>query len=104
MSPRQIIIIPISEKFRYYANDVYKELHSKYYYVDVDISDQKLNKKILDAEIARYNIILIVGEKEVNNKSVNVRYRDKKDKKNHKEEKSLDDLLIELGEMIKNYM
>lgn len=76
LSPRQCLIAPVSEKFADYAKEVQQTLWDAGYYADLDGSDHTLQKKIRDAQIAQYNFILVVGEKEVENKVVNVRTRD----------------------------
>jgi len=76
LSPRQIIIVPVSEKFFEYAEEVRQALHQAGFYVDVDTSDKKLQKKIREAQLDQYNYILVVGQEEVAAKTVNVRTRD----------------------------
>lgn len=71
LSPRQICIIPISNKHLEYAKTIKKQ--SKKYYVDIDESDDMLNKKIRNAEMLKYNYIFIVGEKELLNNTISVR-------------------------------
>ncbi|KAI0567171.1 threonine--tRNA ligase cytoplasmic [Gracilaria domingensis] len=75
LSPRQSIIVPVSEKFLAYAKDVRKELKDGHFYVDVDTSDRTLGKKLAEARNHYYNTILVVGEQEVSNKTVNLRIR-----------------------------
>lgn len=76
MSPRQAIVVPVSEKFEEYAKKVQKKLVLEGYFVDIDLSSSGINKKIRNAQIEQYNFILVVGEREVENKSVTVRERD----------------------------
>ena len=81
LSPRQIKIVPVSEKFLNYAKQVKNDLMKHKFYIDVDESNNTLKKKIRDAEIEKYNYILVVGQQEVDSKSVNVRSRDNTQKK-----------------------
>jgi threonyl-tRNA synthetase len=76
LSPRQIIVAPVSEKFLDFAEQVRAQLHSAGFFVDLDASDKKLPKKIREAQVAQYNYILVVGQEEVNSNTVNVRTRD----------------------------
>lgn len=76
LSPRQAIVVPVSEKTEAYANEVRQAVHNAGFYVDLDASDKTLQKKIREAQLAYYNYILVVGEKEAEEKSVNVRTRD----------------------------
>jgi len=45
LSPRQVIVLPVSEKFNDYAIQVQKQIHENNFYVDVELSDKKLQKK-----------------------------------------------------------
>ena len=81
INPRQIQIVPVSEKFLEYAKNVQSELRKHKFFVDVDDSDNTVPKKIRAAQIKQYNYIVVVGQKEVDAKTVNVRYRDTDDKK-----------------------
>jgi len=76
LSPRQCIVLPVSEKFFAYASEVRQQIHNEGFYVDVDASDKKLQKKIREAQLAQYNYILVVGQEEQSSKTVNIRTRD----------------------------
>jgi len=76
LSPRQICVIPVSEKLNEYAKTVESEFFEAGFYVDADLTDKSLKKKIRDAQLSQYNFILVVGEKEKEEGSVNVRTRD----------------------------
>eukprot|EP00178_Gracilaria_changii_P010786 TRINITY_DN3130_c0_g1_i1.p3 TRINITY_DN3130_c0_g1~~TRINITY_DN3130_c0_g1_i1.p3 ORF type:complete len:753 (-),score=106.94 TRINITY_DN3130_c0_g1_i1:12106-14364(-) len=75
LSPRQCIVVPVSEKFLGYAQDVRKQLKDGHFYVDIDTSDRTLGKKLAEARNNYYNTILVVGEQEVRDKTVNLRIR-----------------------------
>lgn len=79
ISPRQAIVCTVSEKSSAYALEVRDQIHSAGYYVDIDISDKTINKKVREAQMSQYNYILVVGEKDAENKVVTVRVRDKAD-------------------------
>jgi threonyl-tRNA synthetase len=76
LSPRQVIIATVSEKFIEYAEQVRSQLHAAGFFVDMDTTDKKLPKKIREAQLAQYNYILVVGQEEVNSETINVRTRD----------------------------
>mmetsp|Transcript_2717 Transcript_2717/g.4782 ORF Transcript_2717/g.4782 Transcript_2717/m.4782 type:complete len:134 (-) Transcript_2717:1279-1680(-) len=76
LSPRQVIVCPVSERFTSYAQEVRSQIHREHFYVDVDSSDRKLAKKIREAQLAQYNFILVVGEDEQAHQTVNIRTRD----------------------------
>ncbi|MQL93392.1 hypothetical protein Taro_026027 [Colocasia esculenta] len=75
LSPRQAIVCPVTEKLQPYALHVRDQIHQAGYHVDADITDRKLEKKVREAQLAQYNYILVVGEKEANSGQVSVRVR-----------------------------
>lgn len=77
LSPRQVIIVPVSEKFVEYAKQVQKVLRESRLHVDVDTTDRTLGKKLAEARNHYYNVILVVGEQEVSGRTVNMRVRGK---------------------------
>lgn len=77
LSPRQVIIVPVSEKFVDYGKQVQKYLREGRFHVDVDTTDRTLGKKLAEARNHYYNVILVVGEQEMNAGTVNMRVRGK---------------------------
>lgn len=75
LSPRQAIVVPISEKFMDYAQEVRSSLREGMFHVDIDMSDRTIGKKMAEARNNYYNTILVVGEQEVKSKTVNMRIR-----------------------------
>ncbi|MBI4141782.1 threonine--tRNA ligase, partial [Candidatus Woesearchaeota archaeon] len=78
LSPEQVRILTIADRFNEYAEIVKKRLVEKYIRVTCDLRAETLNKKIREAELAKVNYIIVIGEKEMNNKTINVRTRDNK--------------------------
>lgn len=76
LSPRQIQVIPVAAAFFDYAQEITTQLIGMGVYADADLSDNTLNKKIRNAELAHYNFIFVVGGEEASTRSVNVRNRD----------------------------
>lgn len=73
MTPRQVLIIPVSDVFEWYAQKIQKELQKNNLRAKVDTSSDSFNKKIRNGEQNKWNYILIVGEEEEKNTSVSVR-------------------------------
>ena len=71
----QFIILPISEKFNDYAEKVSDYLNNYDIRGLVDSRNEKIGKKIRDAELAKLPFMLIVGEKEFDQNQVSVRQR-----------------------------
>ncbi|XP_064152664.1 threonine--tRNA ligase 1, cytoplasmic isoform X2 [Anguilla rostrata] len=79
LSPRQVMVVPVGPTCEEYAQRVQQEFHSNGLMTDVDLDPGcTLNKKIRNAQLAQYNFILVVGEKEKSSETVNVRTRDNK--------------------------
>lgn len=79
LAPKQISILPISDKFLEYAQKVASELTSKGFRVKIDERAEKIGKKIRDAEVMKVPYMTVIGEKEVENQQISVRKHGKGD-------------------------
>jgi len=75
LAPSQAIILPIAEKFNDYVNDLQEKFQEEGFRVDVDLRNEKVGKKIREAELGKYPYMLVIGEKEMEAGSVGVRKR-----------------------------
>ncbi len=73
LTPDQIAILPISEKFSKYANRVFDNLKANDIRGFIDNRDEKIGRKIRDAEIKKIPFMIIVGEKEMQEDKISVR-------------------------------
>jgi threonyl-tRNA synthetase len=73
LSPEQVAVLPISEKYAEYANKVYGELEANDITGFIDHRDEKIGRKIRDAEIKKIPYMLIVGEQEEAEAKVSIR-------------------------------
>ena len=73
LTPEQAIILPISEKYQDYAEQVKNELEEADIRVSIDDRNEKTGKKIRDAEMKKIPFMLVVGEKEAAGHTVSVR-------------------------------
>ncbi len=80
LTPDQVVILPISEKFEDYAKKVLKVLNNYDIRTLVDDRNEKIGKKIRDNELKRIPYLLIVGEKEEESGTVSVRRQGEGDK------------------------
>jgi threonyl-tRNA synthetase len=76
LSPRQIMVIPVAGAFTDYAEWLVKQFMLYGFHAEVDTSSKTMPKKIRDAQLAQWNYIAVVGEKEESEFSVNIRQRD----------------------------
>ena len=75
LAPVQASVLPLSEKFVDYANDVARKLRAAGLRIEVDESNEKLGAKIRDAQLEKIPYMLIVGEKEASTGAVSLRKR-----------------------------
>lgn len=73
LSPEPVVVTPISEKFRDYAVEIADRLRDAGVYARTDLRDEKVNYKIRELSLAKTPIIAVVGEKEMENKTVTLR-------------------------------
>ena len=78
LSPKQVIVLPVSEKFKEYSHKVNLALQKNKFHSAVDDSTLTVNKRIRNAQLAQWNYMLIVGQDEVDLGMVNVRTREGK--------------------------
>jgi len=79
LSPVQVKVLPISDKYQEYANSVVQQLKNADIRVSIDDRNEKIGKKIRDTEIAKVPYMLIIGEKEMQDNVVSVRRQGKGD-------------------------
>jgi len=78
LSPMQVRVLTIADRHNKYAETVLEELKNSGLLAGLDTRALTMNKKIREAEISKVNYILVVGDKEMESKTVNVRTRDNK--------------------------
>lgn len=99
LSPRQCMVLPVSDKFEDYAKKVHQQIFEAGFDVDIDLSPNLLAKKTALAQVAQYNFILVVGAKEEANGTCNVRTRDNK----VHGERAIAELIAEFNQLVKEH-
>ncbi len=103
LTPDQVAILPISEKFNDYAQKVKAYFDDNEVRAIIDDRNEKIGRKIRDNEIKRIPYMLIVGEKEVENGEVSVRKQGEGDKGSMKYEEFANILNEEVRNMLNKY-
>ena len=98
IAPVQITILPISDKYQQYAENIFKKLRDEGYRVEIDNRVESLNKKIRQAELNKIPLMIIIGEKEQESETVTIRKKTGGDIKNIK----IEEFLSILKENIEN--
>ncbi len=97
LSPLQAKIIPVSQKHLNYALKIFKILKEKNIRVEIDKENETVSKKIRNNEILKIPYLIIVGDKEIKNKTINLRERKNKEIK----EVKIEDFLKKIEQQIK---
>lgn len=79
MSPNQIKILPVADRFLAYANSLKENLAAHEWIVEVDNKTESIAKKVRAAQLEQWNYILVVGEKEQQSQKLNIRIRAQKE-------------------------
>lgn len=74
LSPEPVVVVPVSEKFKDYAEEVVNNLEEVGVKCHADLRDEKVNYKIRELSLSKTPIIAVVGEKEMTDKNVTLRY------------------------------
>jgi len=103
LTPDQVAILPVSEKFNDYAYDVAAKLEENDIRVSVDDRNEKIGRKIRDNELKRIPYMLIVGEKEKENNEISVRKQGEGDKGSMKITTFAAQIAAEVNEMMNRW-
>merc|ERR1712096_314610 len=77
LSPRQCMVVPVSEDAYEYARYVKDTLHAHGFHAAADLGNGTLKKKVREGQVAQWNYIMVVGKTEEERTSVNLRMRGK---------------------------
>ncbi len=97
LSPNQIKILPIADRHNEYSIELRKRFKRAGFRAEIDDRSESIKKKVRDAQLQKWNYILVIGDKEVENKTINIRTRDNV----VHGEKQVDEFIKELDEEIK---
>lgn len=98
LSPLQVKVLPISDKFMDYAKTVLEKLKKADIRAEIDDRNEKIGKKIRDTELMRVPYMLVVGEKEMNENKVAIRRQGKGDLGARSVDEFLNELVTEIKE------
>lgn len=96
LSPVQVEIIPVSEKFKPYAGEVFDQLKKAGIRVKIDERAEKVGYKIREAQLKKVNYMLVIGEKETESHKLSVRKRNGEEVKDVEVSKFIEDLKEEI--------
>lgn len=76
LSPSPIRILIVADRHLPYAEELYRKLKEAKFQVEIDDSSESVSKKVRNAQLAQVNYMLTIGDKELENKTINLRTRD----------------------------
>ncbi|MDU1833091.1 MAG: His/Gly/Thr/Pro-type tRNA ligase C-terminal domain-containing protein, partial [Finegoldia magna] len=95
LSPVQVEILPISDKFNDYAYELQQKMKARGLRVKVDDRSEKIGLKIRESQLKKVNYSLIIGQNEIDNNEVSVRKRDLGDVGSKNTDEFIDELVDE---------
>lgn len=98
LSPVQVEVIPVSDKFKDYAEKIADKLHAEGLRVHLDGRAEKVGYKIREAQVKKINYMLVIGEKEETSGKLSVRKRNGEEV----QDVDVDEFIASLKEEIKN--
>ncbi len=100
LTPEQVVVLPISEKYNDYAKSVSEFLNNSDIRTIIDDRNEKIGRKIRDNELKRIPYLLIVGEQEAENQLVSVRKQGDGDKGSMNNQEFVDFIKAEVKEQL----
>jgi threonyl-tRNA synthetase len=79
LSPVQVKVLPVTDRASEYANAVSAQLDAQGFRVEVDSRNEKIGKKIREAQLQKIPYMLVVGDRDMENQTVSVRHRSGED-------------------------
>lgn len=76
ISPLQVRLLTVADRHQPYAAEIASAVKQAGFYCDVDDTGESVSKKVRNAQLAQINYILTIGDKEVENRTLNLRTRD----------------------------
>ena len=101
LSPEQIRVLTITDRSNEYAEEICKKLTEAGLRASVDPKSHSISKKVREAQLAKVNYMVTLGDKEVEKKTLSIRTRDGKVKFDVKVEDFIKDLKKEVEEKSK---
>jgi len=101
LTPLQVMVLPISDKYSEYAHKVAAALKAADIRAELDERSEKIGRKIRDTELMKTPYMLVVGEKEMNEQTVSVRKHGEGDKGAVSIDAFISDITNQVKEQIK---
>ncbi len=74
LSPKQVVIIPVGETHKKYADEIFALLKKNKFYVSVDDRNERISKKIRESQMQKTKIQLVIGDDEIKSDKLSLRF------------------------------
>ena len=98
LAPTQVRVIPIKEEFLDYAKNLANKISEQQIRVDMDDRNESIGKRVRDAEKEWIRYILVIGEKEINSKNINIRDREQDQSREASYESLIDEIKKQISD------
>ena len=98
LAPTQVRVIPIKEEFLDYAKNLANKISEQQIRVDMDDRNESIGKRVRDAEKEWIRYILVIGEKEINSKNINIRDREQDQSREASYEALIDEIKKQISD------
>ncbi|MCH8975883.1 MAG: threonine--tRNA ligase [Thaumarchaeota archaeon] len=98
LAPTQVRVIPIKEEFLDYAKNLANKISEQQIRVDMDDRNESIGKRVRDAEKEWIRYILVIGEKEINSKNINIRDREQDQSREASYEAFIDEIKKQISD------
>ena len=98
LAPIQVRVIPIKEEFLDYAKNLANKISEQQIRVDIDDRNESIGKRVRDAEKEWIRYILVIGEKEINSKNINIRDREQDQSREASYEALIDEIKKQISD------
>jgi threonyl-tRNA synthetase len=93
LAPVQVMAIPVADAFAPYLQEIVTELRNLGVRAEIDLSDDRMQKKVRNAQVEKIPFMLIAGEEDQNNRAVSFRFRDGTQKNGVPISQAIDEIL-----------
>lgn len=79
LAPKQVIIILVADEHKAFADEIYTQLKDNHFYVEIDDRNERISKKIREAQIKKTKIQIVIGDDEIATNELSLRFYGQKD-------------------------
>ena len=98
LAPVQVMAIPVADAFAPYLQEIVAQMRGAGIRAEIDLSDDRMQKKVRNAQLEKIPFMLIAGEEDQNNRAVSFRFRDGTQRNGVPIQEAIDEILVAIKE------